>query len=130
MLRLLDRDWPWAVSLVLALVGWASGIWFWGTPQTGFGVIDQWVPSVAVSTGELAPCETDALAEVIQATWNGALLTWTTRGRGALKPWALHHVDAVIDFCRLQAVAIDEPDNLMESLRPSGGSHVTYQAGL
>lgn len=46
VLRLAERDWPWAVSLAMALVGWASGVWFWGTPQSGFGVIAEWVPSV------------------------------------------------------------------------------------
>lgn len=47
----------------------------------------------AVALGQLRATDTARLARALQAAWNGALIQWAIRGRGALGDW----VGAVID---------------------------------
>ena len=41
----------------------------------------------AVVAGELTPCDTARLAEAVQVTYNGALITWAIFRRGRLGTW-------------------------------------------
>jgi AcrR family transcriptional regulator len=41
----------------------------------------------AVQAGELMPCDTARLAEAVQVTYNGALITWAIFRRGRLATW-------------------------------------------
>jgi AcrR family transcriptional regulator len=42
---------------------------------------------VAVTTGELAACDTARLARAVQATYNGALVTWAIFREGTVADW-------------------------------------------
>jgi AcrR family transcriptional regulator len=41
----------------------------------------------AIKHGELRPCDTNSLAEAIQVTYNGALITWAIFRQGPLALW-------------------------------------------
>ncbi len=41
----------------------------------------------AIKHGELRPCDTNGLAEAIQVTYNGALITWAIFRQGPLALW-------------------------------------------
>ncbi|HEY5988706.1 MAG TPA: TetR/AcrR family transcriptional regulator [Streptosporangiaceae bacterium] len=50
----------------------------------------------AVAQGELRPCDTESLAEAIQVTYNGALLTWAIFGQDRLASWLRRQLEFVL----------------------------------
>jgi len=51
----------------------------------------------AVAACELRPCDTRRLARTVQATYNGALVTWAVQGHGTLARWLRRELDAVLE---------------------------------
>lgn len=47
----------------------------------------------AVAGGEIPPCDTARLARAVQATYNGALVTWAIDGEGPLARWLRAEVE-------------------------------------
>jgi AcrR family transcriptional regulator len=50
----------------------------------------------AVAAGELAPTDTRRLAQSVQNTYNGALITWAIDRRGRLETWLRRELDALL----------------------------------
>jgi hypothetical protein len=50
----------------------------------------------AVKQGELRPCDTDRLAEAIQVTYNGALITWAILRQGSLASWLRRQIGFIL----------------------------------
>jgi AcrR family transcriptional regulator len=55
------------------------------------GLLDE-----AVAAGELPPTDTVRLAEAVQTTYNGALVTWAVLRRGPVDEWLLRQLDVVL----------------------------------
>ncbi len=52
--------------------------------------------AAAVAAGELAPCDTEALARRVQVTYHGSLLTWAIDGWGPLADELAGHLRATL----------------------------------
>jgi AcrR family transcriptional regulator len=50
----------------------------------------------AVEEGELRPCDTTSLAEAIQVTYNGALITWAIFRQGSLASWLRRELEFLL----------------------------------
>ena len=50
----------------------------------------------AIQAGELADCDADRLARVVQATLNGSLLQWAIERQGELASWLRGNLAAVL----------------------------------
>lgn len=51
----------------------------------------------AVALGQLRATDTARLARALQAAWNGALIQWAIRGRGALGEWVGAVVETLLE---------------------------------
>ena len=51
----------------------------------------------AVAAGELRPCDTRRLAQGVQTTYNGALITWGVHREGPLDRWLRRELDTLLD---------------------------------
>ena len=51
----------------------------------------------AVADGQLKAPDTARLARALQAGWNGALIQWAIRGRGALSTWLGGVIDTLLE---------------------------------
>ena len=54
----------------------------------------------AVVAGELAPCDTARLARAVQATYNGALVTWAIERQGAVAGWLRDDLETLLQPLR------------------------------
>jgi AcrR family transcriptional regulator len=54
------------------------------------------VLDAAVAAGELPPQDTARLAQAVQTTYNGALITWAIHRRGRLETWLRRELDALL----------------------------------
>ena len=50
----------------------------------------------AVEHGELRPCDTKSLADAIQVTYNGALITWAIFRQGQLASWLRRQLEFIL----------------------------------
>jgi AcrR family transcriptional regulator len=57
----------------------------------------------AVQAGELAPCDTNRLARAVQATYNGALMTWAIFREGSVADWLQDEFHTLVDVFRFQS---------------------------
>jgi AcrR family transcriptional regulator len=61
----------------------------------------------AAEAGELAGAtDTAALAEVVEATYHGALIAWALRGEGELAPWLRRRLEAALAPHRIPTAAL------------------------
>ncbi|HVL95662.1 MAG TPA: helix-turn-helix domain-containing protein [Solirubrobacteraceae bacterium] len=51
----------------------------------------------AVEAGELPPTDTPRLAQAVQTTYNGALITWAIYRQGRLETWLRRELDALLE---------------------------------
>jgi hypothetical protein len=56
-----------------------------------------------VQAGELAPCDTNRLARAVQATYNGALMTWAIFREGSVADWLQDEFHTLVDVFRFQS---------------------------
>jgi AcrR family transcriptional regulator len=63
----------------------------------------------AVEAGELQPCDTARLAQAIQTTYNGALITWGIHRRGRLDTWLRRELDTLLAPRRARPPGGDSP---------------------
>jgi AcrR family transcriptional regulator len=52
--------------------------------------------SEAVEAGELGPTDTQRLAAAVQATYNGALITWAMLGDGSVQEWVRSQIEFLL----------------------------------
>ena len=51
----------------------------------------------AVAADELAPCDTKRLAQAVQTTFNGALITWAIHRRGRVDGWVRRELETLLE---------------------------------
>ena len=51
----------------------------------------------AVAAGELRPCDTRRLAQGVQTTYNGALISWGVHRQGSLDRWLRRELDTLLE---------------------------------
>ena len=56
----------------------------------------------AVAAGELQPTDTARLAQAVQTTYNGALITWAIYRRGRLESWLRRELEALLGLYRTE----------------------------